>query len=95
MLGIAQRSITAKYGPKEGDVDARKRLITCVKTLGGWIRASRIAKNFTPGHLGAKMGIAHAVIRAWEDGASHPNGQQIRDLTEIFGQVPHDLLPPS
>jgi DNA-binding transcriptional regulator YiaG len=83
--------VSVEYGPNGGIKEVHKPLITSVKTLGDWIRASQIAKNLTPGHLAAKMGIAHAMIRSWEDGTCQPGRQQVADLIKYFGQAPPNL----
>jgi ribosome-binding protein aMBF1 (putative translation factor) len=92
-LGIAERSITVEFKPKIGRLERYKSLIPSIKTLGDWIRANRITKNLTPGHLSTKMGIAAALVCSWEDGSSEPNQQQLKDLAQILGcnasAVPH------
>lgn len=92
-MGIAHSSVPLENEPETTGKKAHKPLITSVKTLGDWIRANRIAKMFAPHNLGAKMGITHSIIRSWEDGTSRPTGQQIRDLTRIFGQAPPSDTP--
>lgn len=85
LLGIAQRQIHVKFSSKRNQSKHSKPLQSSVKTLGCWIRAKRIEKNFTPGQLGARMGIAQAVVRAWEEGAKEPDGLQLAFLEKIFG----------
>ena len=55
-----------------------------MKTIGSLIQAGRQAKNLTPGHVVAKMGIAAALISAWEDGSTMPNAWQLKRLDEIL-----------
>ena len=60
-----------------------------MKTIGGWIQAKRIEKNLSRYHLATKMGIATALVRAWEEGAREPNDQQLRVLMTVWGiQMP-------
>ena len=54
-------------------------------TLCDLIKAKRAKKNFTPGPVAAKMGIAHAVVRSWEAGESRPDSHQLNDLAKILG----------
>lgn len=63
-----------------------KPLVESVKTIGDWIKAQRQQKNLTPGHVAAKMGIAHALVLDWESDASEPDNQQRASLAGIFGQ---------
>lgn len=56
-------------------------LVANAKTLDDWIKAKREAKNLTPSHLAAKMGIAAAVIYSWEDNTHQPDSQQLADLS--------------
>ena len=62
-----------------------------IKTIGDWICSKRIGKNFSPGHLAAKMGIAADQIYAWEDGTGHPSEGQIKLLAKIFVEEPPPL----
>jgi len=41
-------------------------------------------KNLSPGHLAAKMGIATALIRSWENGTSRPDNQQLMALANYL-----------
>ena len=88
LLGIAQRSIRVNFQQKKSPFSPHNLLPSSVKTIGDWIKAKRIGKKLTPGHLALKMGIAHKLICSWEDGASQPNNEQIRDLIKIFGEAP-------
>jgi len=85
LLGIAQRQIRVKFIAKRNQSKHTKPLCGSVKTIGDWIRARRIEKNLTPGHLGAKMGIAQAVIRAWEEGKTEPDVLHLAALEKFFG----------
>jgi ribosome-binding protein aMBF1 (putative translation factor) len=72
-LGIAQRQIRLKYAQKSRKQQRSKPLPTNINTLGDLIQVKRMEKNLTPSHLAAKMGIATALIRSWEDGTSQPD----------------------
>ena len=50
-------------------------------------------KNLTSGHLGAKMGIATALFRSWEDGSIQPNRQQFETLAALLGFKTGMVLP--
>ena len=40
------------------------------------------------GHVAAIMGIAHAVARSWEEGATGPGKYHIQPLTGVTGDAP-------
>jgi ribosome-binding protein aMBF1 (putative translation factor) len=84
-LGIAQRQIRIKYAQKSRKGKQSKPLPTSIKTIGDLIQVKRMEKKLTPGHLAAKMGIATALIRSWEDGTSRPNNQQLKVLASLLG----------
>jgi len=44
-------------------------------------------KNLTLAHLAEKMGIATALVRAWETGTSQPDSQQLKFLTGFWGSA--------
>ena len=85
LLGIAHRHIRITLAPKLGQQKQHISLNVNEKTLGGWIQAKRTERNLTPGHLAAKMGIAQAVVRSWEEGSRQPDGLQLAVLERIFG----------
>jgi ribosome-binding protein aMBF1 (putative translation factor) len=62
-----------------------KPLPESIKSLGDWIQVKRNEKNLTPGHLAAKMGIATALVRSWEDGTSQPDNRQLKVLASLLG----------
>jgi DNA-binding transcriptional regulator YiaG len=66
-LGIEQRQIRIKFSQKTRKPKYDKPLPTSIKTIGDWIQVKRQEKNLTPCHLAAKMGIATALVRAWEE----------------------------
>jgi DNA-binding transcriptional regulator YiaG len=90
LLGIAHRSILVKYAQKSKLEPQHKPLVENAKTLGDWIKAHRDRKNLAPYHLALKMGIAHALVLAWENNVSEPNNKQWADLAWIFGCMPND-----
>ena len=61
-----------------------KPLPSNIKRIGDAIRAARQAKHFTPGSLGAKMGIAAALVFAWEDDISQPSPIELECLAHIL-----------
>jgi ribosome-binding protein aMBF1 (putative translation factor) len=91
-LGIAQRQIRIKYAQKSRKQQRSKPLPTSIKTLGDLIQVKRMEKNLTSCHLAAKMGIATALIRSWEDGTTQPDNQQIAVLAKL---LEFDARPPS
>jgi len=66
-------------------------LITSIKTVGDWIQVKRQAKNLTPYQLAAKMGIATALIHAWEGGTCEPDELQ-RQILSSFLVVDADTI---
>jgi ribosome-binding protein aMBF1 (putative translation factor) len=84
-LGIAQRQIRIKYAQNSRKQQRPKPLPASVKTIGDWIQVKRMEKNLTPSHLAAKMGIATALVRSWEDGNAQPNRQQFETLIALLG----------
>jgi DNA-binding transcriptional regulator YiaG len=67
-----------------------------IETIGDWLRAKRIEKNLTPGHMAVKMGNAQSLVRSWECVAKEPNQQQLvvlRDLLDAkpFWQAGHKI----
>ena len=85
LLGIAQRSISVKYAQNSRNRNQAKPLSVNIKTIADWIKVKRMEKNLTPHHLAAKMGIATALVRSWEDGSSQPDSKQLQDLANNLG----------
>jgi DNA-binding transcriptional regulator YiaG len=85
LLGIAQRTISIKYAQKSRNRNRAKALSVNIKTIADWIKVRRIEKNLTPHHLAAKMGIATALVRSWEDGSSQPDSKQLQGLASCLG----------
>jgi ribosome-binding protein aMBF1 (putative translation factor) len=85
LLGIAQRRISIKYAQKSRKQQQSKPLPTSIQTIGDWIQVKRMEKNLTPYHLAAKMGIATALIRSWENGDGQPDKQQLMALASHLG----------
>ena len=83
-MGIAQRTVALKYEQKSRGIKYAILLVANMKTLGDWIRAKREAKNLTPSHLAAKMGIAAALVNSWEDNTRQPSSQQLADLSSLL-----------
>jgi ribosome-binding protein aMBF1 (putative translation factor) len=83
-LGIAQRQIRINYVHNSRKQQRSKPLPASIKTIGDWIQVKRMKKNLTPGHLAAKMGIATALVRSWEDGTTQPNNQQLAVLYKLL-----------
>jgi DNA-binding transcriptional regulator YiaG len=63
-------------------------LISGAKTVGDWICAGRAAHNLARHHVAEKMGIASALVAAWEKGAEQPSGRQVEILRELFKESP-------
>jgi ribosome-binding protein aMBF1 (putative translation factor) len=84
-LGIAQRQIRIKYAQISRKQQRSKPLTASIQTIGYWIQVKRHEKNLTPGHLAAKMGIATALVRSWEDGIAQADNQQLKVLADILG----------
>ena len=55
-----------------------------IQTLGDLIQVKRYEKRLTLWQLAQKMGIASALVRAWEDGACMPNDEQTMFLKRIL-----------
>ena len=63
-----------------------------IKTVGNWIQAKRIERNLSPSHLAAKMGIATALVRSWENDECQPNERQqgfLAKLLEFSNRASH------
>jgi len=87
-LGIAQRSIRVKYKQKKSRFSSHNQLPQSIQSVGDWIKAKRILKKLTPGHLALKMGIASGLVCVWEAGENRPTEEQIKILARIFGEEP-------
>jgi ribosome-binding protein aMBF1 (putative translation factor) len=85
LLGIAQRQVSIKFSPKTRKQKNAKPLPASIKTIGDLIQVKRMEKNLTPGHLAAKMGIATALVRSWEDGTGQPDNRQLKVLAGLLG----------
>ena len=83
-MGIAQRRIRVKYCHELRGRKQAKPLPVNMKTRGDWILVNRLAKNLSPYHLANKMGIAQALVLAWEDNLSQPDDQQWEQLRKIL-----------
>jgi len=88
LLTIAERQIEVNFPQNASRRNPSKLLIQSAKTMAEWIRLNRKAKYLTQGQLGARMGIARAVVSAWEDGAKVPEGPFMAALEQVFGQRP-------
>ena len=84
-MGIAQRQIRIKYTQNPRKRKQAKPLPESIKTIGDLIQVKRHEKNLTPGHLAAKMGIATALVRSWEQDAAKPDHQQSKVLANLLG----------
>jgi ribosome-binding protein aMBF1 (putative translation factor) len=84
-LGIAQRQIRIKFSHKLRKCQRSKPLPTSINTLGDWIQVKRMEKNLSPCHLAAKMGVATALVRSWENGTTQPNNRQLEVLANLLG----------
>jgi DNA-binding transcriptional regulator YiaG len=85
LLGIAERTVRAKYA---GNITSQKRvkaLNANVQTMGEWLKLKRTEKNFAPSHVAAKMGIATAIVSSWESGLNTPDSQQLTLLAAVLG----------
>jgi ribosome-binding protein aMBF1 (putative translation factor) len=85
LLSIAQRQISIEFSHTARKQKNAKPLPASIKTIGDLIQVKRHEKNLTLGHLAAKMGIATALVRSWEDGKSQPDSQQMKALASLFG----------
>ena len=84
LLGIAQRTIHAKFDPKRPRKGYYNQLKTNALTVGEWIKSKRTQKNLTAGHVATKMGIARALVRSWEGGKCQPSEEQMKQLATIL-----------
>jgi ribosome-binding protein aMBF1 (putative translation factor) len=84
LLAFAQRRIRIKYAQNSRKQQRSKPLPVSIKTVGDWIQVKRTEKNLTPGHLAAKMGIATALVRSWEDGTILPDNRQLEVLANLL-----------
>jgi DNA-binding transcriptional regulator YiaG len=87
-LGIARHTVSIKFELKKIRLTHHKHLPLSIKTIGDWICLNRIKKNLAPSHLAAKMGIAGALVCAWERNKGLPNQQQMQFLTKFFPDSP-------
>ena len=83
-MGIAQRQIRVSRAQIPTDRYRRKPLPTNIKTIGDLIQIKRYEKRLRLWQLAQKMGIATATVRAWENGTSQPNKQQIEQLMKLL-----------
>jgi ribosome-binding protein aMBF1 (putative translation factor) len=81
-MGIAHRTIRIPYVDKSKTWEHSKPLPESIQRRGDWIQVKRRAKNLTPYHLAAKMGIARAFVLAWESNQCQPDEQQWRVLKQ-------------
>jgi ribosome-binding protein aMBF1 (putative translation factor) len=84
-LGIAQRTIHIKFSQRQAQHNRFNQLQSNHLTIGDWIKVKRTEKNITSGHVAAKMGIPHAVVRSWEAGECRADCHQLNDLAKILG----------
>jgi ribosome-binding protein aMBF1 (putative translation factor) len=84
LLGIAQRQIRIKYAQKTRKQQRSKPLPASIQTIGDWIQVKRQEKNLSPCHLAAKMGIATALVRSWENGTAQADSQQLKVLADLL-----------
>jgi ribosome-binding protein aMBF1 (putative translation factor) len=85
LLGIAQRQIHIFYAQRSRKQQRIKPLPASIKTLGDWIQVKRQEKNLSHYHLAAKIGVATALVRSWEDGTTQPDKRQLEILADILG----------
>jgi DNA-binding transcriptional regulator YiaG len=87
-LGFAERTSHVKFTVKHRKSKLFKPFQTNIQIIGDAICANRQAKNLTPGQVAARMGIAAALVLAWEDGSVMPNERQLEYLARILGFDP-------
>jgi ribosome-binding protein aMBF1 (putative translation factor) len=85
LLSIAQRQISIEFSHTARKQKNAKPLPASIKTIGDLIQVKRHEKNLTLGHLAAKMGIATALVRSWEDGTGQPDNRQLKVLAGLLG----------
>jgi ribosome-binding protein aMBF1 (putative translation factor) len=84
-LAFAQRQIRINYAQKSRKQQRSKPLPASIQTIGDWIQVKRQEKNLSPSHLAAKMGVATALIRSWENDTAQTDSQQLKVLADILG----------
>jgi ribosome-binding protein aMBF1 (putative translation factor) len=84
-VGYCTTAIRIKYARNQEKRKQAKLLPGSIKTIGGLIQVKRMEKNLMPGHVAAKMGIATALVRSWENGASQPDNRQVEVLANLLG----------
>jgi DNA-binding transcriptional regulator YiaG len=84
LLGIAQRHIRIPYDWNLVKRKPCKPLVTSIKTFGDWLQIKRQERNLTPYQLAAKMGIATALVRSWENGTTKPNPRHRQILNVLL-----------
>jgi DNA-binding transcriptional regulator YiaG len=84
-VGYCTTAIRIKYARNQEKRKQAKLLSGSIKTIGGLIQVKRMEKNLMPGHVAAKMGIATALVRSWENGASQPDNRQLEVLANLLG----------
>jgi hypothetical protein len=58
--------------------------------MADWIHVKLHENGMAAYHLATKMGIATALVNAWEAGTERPKGHHIREMVLILGKYPSD-----
>lgn len=90
-MGIAQRTICVKFKGNQANQKRADALRESIKTGGDWLKVKRLERNLTPGCVADKMGIAAAIVLAWENNERMPDHQQQGKLAEILDISACDL----
>jgi DNA-binding transcriptional regulator YiaG len=83
-LGITQRTVRANRPANQGNQERSKLLALSANTVGDWLKAKRLEKNLTPGHVAVKMGIATSLFCSWESCIRMPDIYQIKLLATVL-----------
>jgi DNA-binding transcriptional regulator YiaG len=85
LLGIAQRTIRAKFDYSKEGFSPRKLIPSNPKTLGDYLLLKRIEADLSQPELAQKAGVSERKVKAWEYDKLSP--------TEIEWQVLKAILP--
>lgn len=74
---------------------ARKRTSTAAETpsIGQLLRAARIARGKSQADVAKELGKTQPTISLWESDTTLPDTRDVREVADIYGLHPMQLLP--
>jgi DNA-binding transcriptional regulator YiaG len=84
LMGIAQRTVVAKFDDSKQKYSVRKLIPVNPKTVGDYLLLKRIESSLSQPELAIKANVSMRMISAWEHDRTVPTTEQWQMLTSIL-----------